>query len=253
MKRVCSRQFMAGCGRVGMAIALTGQLLLSFMLAAEANPLTEWGQIWQQLLIGQGPRGSGPWGGRGAFCDIVGFAAFPTEQSTGIVWSDRPIFVWQGNLEWVEIRSTDGRQVIQHLDLLRVRPNESINPLILAIDLEQPLQPGTTYRIVLQAPRVETFLPVQFQVMAAPERDRITADLQALAEQGGSAEAIAQRQANYFADRELWADYWQTLLSVEQPSASLQAIIEDARQSVCGAASASGDGLNASLDPAYRP
>lgn len=237
-----SWQFILRLSKVLMTIGVTFPLLLSFLFPTEVHSMSG----WRPIVIGQIPRGSRPWGGRGGFCDIAGFAAFPSEQSIGIVWSDQPSFVWQGNLEWVEIRSADGQQVIQRLDLLQVQPNESINSLISAVALKEPLQPGATYRIVLKAPRVQEFLPVEFQVISTPERDQITADLQALAAQGVSQEEIARQQADYFADRALWADYWQTILSVEQPSESFKAMVEAARRSVCESPSTSIHPLNSS-------
>ncbi len=211
----------------------TSLLPLSLVTAqpsATAQPSGMGLSRWEQMLISMEPRGGVPGGGRTVgSCVIIGFAAFPSNQNPGIIWGDRPMFVWQGTLEAVEVRSADGQQLVESLDLSQVDANESIH----AIQLEQALTPGETYGLVFKAPYTQATLPIPFQVMAASERAQISADLNALAAQGGTAEEIAVRQADYFGDRQLWGDFWQTVLAVENPSAELKDALGEAAASVC--------------------
>lgn len=237
---VSKRKFLL-LGLATCALAL--ELLPPAMPAAEAQLpdflVSMFRRRPSRRMIGLGGRGEG-------FC----FFSPPLDRADtrrmAMVWHDRPAFVWQGNMEWIEIRLADSTSPGQRLDLAQADSNASVRTVTLrealpdetavtihAAPLPETLQPGETYSFVVKPFRVEAFLPVQFQVMPTPERERITAELQALATQGGTAEEIAVRQANYFAERELWADFWQTLLTVEQPSAELKAVLADEIDVIC--------------------
>lgn len=219
--------------------------LLSSPPMAEASTASWWSRIFSS----RAPRRSGPWGGRGeGFCWLSPFPDQTAGEQVAMVWNDRPAFVWQGDLESIEIRPTDDNSPGQTLDLSQDDMNEAMHTVTLRearqpqetdvtmhrITLNEPLQPGATYSFVIKVPNLEAFLPINFQVMSAPEREQITADLQTLAAQGGTAEEIAVRRANYFADRQLWADFWQTVMTVEQPSTELKAALEEETNVLCG-------------------
>lgn len=197
---------------------------------------------WKRILISSGARGGGPWGGRtGDVCFIAPLPESTARDDVALIWNDRPTFTWQNSLEWLELRSADGTQLVRRFDFSQAESSELVNQITLAgsgelvnqIRLETALQPGQTYSLTAKVPFVRAFQPVLLRVMAAPERDKVASDLEVLAAQGGTAEEIAVRQVNYFAERRLWADFWQTALAVEQPSAELRSVLEGDRKSVC--------------------
>jgi hypothetical protein len=203
------------------------------LLPISSIPVAQAGlpDLLMSMFRGRPSRGTRGMGGRGeGFCLLSPLLNRTSSERVATVWNDRPAFVWQGNLEWIEIRSADGNPLGPRLDLSQVGANESLHD----VTLDEPLQPGGRYSFVVKAPKLDAFLPINLQIMEAPEREQVTADLQALAAQGGTAEDIAVRQANYFADRQLWADFWQTLLAVEQPSAELKAALEEEINTLCG-------------------
>ncbi|BAY81489.1 hypothetical protein NIES267_09660 [Calothrix parasitica NIES-267] len=73
--------------------------------------------------------------------------------------------------------------------------------------------------------------------MEAPQRNRIGAELRLLEilhnNQGADVEKIAQRKAEYFADKGLWMDALQQAYSVPNPSAELSQRIEDIPNEMC--------------------
>ncbi|MUG93448.1 DUF928 domain-containing protein [Scytonema sp. UIC 10036] len=141
-----------------------------------------------------------------------------------IVWSDRPLFLWQGNIQqvglmknrqttlWVQ-KLVSGKQFISYTG--------------------EPLQPGETYYwVVFEGDTV--IGNTKFMVMEPQERQRITNKLKGLEQeqkaQGANGEAIALTKANYFIQEELWADALQQAYSVEKPSTELLKIRQNILQ-----------------------
>lgn len=143
-------------------------------------------------------------------------------ETTRIVWSDRPLFIWQGEVKKiVVINKNTGKKWTQPV-------TETQN--ISTYTADKPLQPGETYEWVVSYDG-NLSLSVNFQVMEAQQRDRITADLQNLEKQlkaeNKDTEAIALAKAKYFAENQLWSDVLQQAYSVQNRSEGLQKMIEN--------------------------
>lgn len=134
-----------------------------------------------------------------------------------IVWSDRPLFLWKGQVQTIAVRSIDSDK-----DLWNQPVTETQNITYTG----EPLQPGQTYEWVVNSSKF-----VKFQIMETQQRDRITAELQTLENrlqaQGADIEAIAFAKAKYFADLNLWSDALQQAYSVQKRSDGLQKMIKN--------------------------
>lgn len=184
---------------------------------------------WGNLFKSQPPppkRGVG----RGDFCLIA-----PSSNQTISVWRGYPTLVWHGSVERIELRSSDNRQVLAQLHNLNLADaNEPIHQLTYA---GKALQPGETYTWVITPRNLEALEPLKLQVMAIPARDQVAKDLKTLERSqklaGATPETIAIRRADYFADRQLWSDFWQTILAVKKPSAALKTTLESTVAAMC--------------------
>ncbi|MBD2510073.1 DUF928 domain-containing protein [Nostoc muscorum FACHB-395] len=143
-------------------------------------------------------------------------------ETTRIVWSDRPLFIWQGQVnKIVVLNKNTGKKWTQP-----VTETQSIS----TYTADKPLQPGETYEWVVSYD-ANLSLSVKFQVMEAQQRDRITADLQNLEKQlkaeNKDPEAITLAKAKYFAENQLWSDVLQQAYSVQFRSDELQKMIKN--------------------------
>ncbi|OYD94983.1 hypothetical protein CDG77_11505 [Nostoc sp. 'Peltigera membranacea cyanobiont' 213] len=148
-------------------------------------------------------------------------------ETTRIVWSDRPLFIWQGQVnKIVLLNKNTGKKWTQPV-------TETQN--ISTYTGDEPLQPGQTYewRVFFEdsLSKEELSSGVNFQVMEAQQSDRITADLQILEKQlkaeNKDTEAIALAKAKYFAENQLWSDVLQQVYSVQFRSDELQKTIKN--------------------------
>jgi hypothetical protein len=142
---------------------------------------------------------------------------------TRTIWSDRPVFIWQGKVTEIKVmtnRNTD----IWHQQLNQNQQNITYTG--------KPLTPGENYEW-----RVNNNQFVSFKIMEQQERDRITLDLRnienRLKSNGANIEAIAYAKANYFADKNLWSDVLQQIYSVPKPSPELKQLRRDITQNLC--------------------
>ncbi|MDZ7957375.1 MAG: hypothetical protein RMY34_05640 [Aulosira sp. DedQUE10] len=145
------------------------------------------------------------------------------------IWSDRPLFIWQGQIQTIIVR-TFGSDTDNLWNQPIVADQQSTTYA------GQTLQPGQTYEWIVY--RGDYAHPsVSFQVMEAQQRDRITAQLQTLEQQlqtkGANKEAIALAKAKYFANLQLWSDALQQAYSVPEPSEELQQIRKNIAQKLC--------------------
>ena len=134
-----------------------------------------------------------------------------------IVWSDRPLFLWKGQVQTIAVRPINSDK-----DLWNQPVTETQNITYTG----EPLQPGQTYEWVVNSSKF-----VKFQIMETQQRDRVTAELQTLENQlqaqGAGIEAIALAKAKYFADSNLWSDALQQAYSVSFRSDELQKMIKN--------------------------
>lgn len=190
-----------------------------------------WDDVFQDFYQRENepPGESGNAGTRGSFsCAIA-----PMDVNTNMeIWSDRPLFVWLGTLAKLEIRSVENDRLLWSETVTADKRRATYNG--------EALEPGETYDWLLFDWASEEASPiywVQFKVMDAQQRDRITEDLAALEaelnERGVTAERIAYARAQYFAERKLWSDFLQEVFSVENPSSELAQEIDTLYEQLC--------------------
>lgn len=186
--------------------------------------------IWDaisKLLQRQEP----PLGSRGNICAIT--PGLLGEKN--VIWSDRPLFLWQGAVQRLDLRPYS---LYSKQDVLWSQTLTAVAQS--AMYTREALQPGQTYDWELVADssdsRKERFT---FQVMDAQSRDLIATELTAMEKRlksaGATGEAIALERANYFAQRGLWSDALQEVFSVKNPSADLTRTAQEIFAYLCGA------------------
>ncbi|BAY89470.1 DUF928 domain-containing protein [Tolypothrix sp. LEGE 11397] len=163
--------------------------------------------------------------GTNNFCPIS--PGIPNE--TTQIWSDRPLFIWQGQIQNIIVR-TSGSDTDDLWNQPIVENQQSTTYA------GAKLQPGQTYEWIVYRGD-NPFPSVSFQVMETQQRDRITTEVQTLEQQlqtkGATKEAIALAKAQYFANLQLWSDALQQAYSVAEPSPELQQIRLDIAQNLC--------------------
>ncbi|GAX37352.1 hypothetical protein [Nodularia sp. NIES-3585] len=193
-----------------------------FLLAEGTRQTTLWSKIYRSLFNKKEPPIE-PRNGGSRPANLVCMISPDAPRAYRTVWSDRPLFIWQGYASTIAVRSMGSST-----DLWR----ESVAKTQNITYMGEPLESGKVYKWVVNS---RQFIP--FQVMEKLERDRISADLQNIQEQlqatGVNTEAIAIAKANYFAEKNLWSDVLQQVYSVPQPSAELQAFRQDIVDSLC--------------------
>lgn len=168
-----------------------------------------------------------PLGSRSAICAVSpGLVG-----NTDTIWSDRPLFLWQGSASSITLRDLASGTIIWSTDLSPLTQQVAFPAAVL--------QPGRIYSWELAAAG-QPSLTFSFEVMGAERRELIAAALERLEthlkDLGGSNEAIALQQARYFADLGLWPDALQILHSVAEPSAALEQSTQDILTYLCGGA-----------------
>jgi hypothetical protein len=169
----------------------------------------------------------------GGFCGIA-----PAVLGTSnVIWSDRPLFLWQGKVQNLELRpySFDVDSKDQST-LWSVVPTDQ-----QASYPNEPLQAGQRYEWQATYFSPQTNEPIQwqhtFQVMEKAERDRIAQDLQSLDMQlkiqNATAEEAALARANYFAAKDLWSDALQQIYAVGYPFSAGSRFLQAATDRVC--------------------
>lgn len=183
--------------------------------------------LWE-LLFGKKTK---PGGSRGDFCSI-----WPNRDDSDMlkIWSDRPVFVWEGIAKRITVHPANSEQVLWSYD---VQPNER------SVLYKGPaLEPGRDYdyRVTFQTtingvPSEKIAEPIPFQIMAAPERRRIATELAAIERQNQalSNEQIAQKRADYFAKQGLWSDVVREVFSIQNPSSDWKAAMQKVRTQLC--------------------
>jgi hypothetical protein len=164
---------------------------------------------------------------RGEFC-----AVSPGLIETDRVWSDRPLFLWQGAVKQVNLRQLGNSQILWS-QLITPDPQSGFQQIDYT---GTALQPGEIYQweLVNESNRRTAYI---FQVMQAEERDPLTAEWQTLStqlqQQGATPPTIALRQAQFFADKGLWSDVLQSL-SMSDSSLEATEAVQRLATEVCG-------------------
>lgn len=179
------------------------------------------------------PRKTGSRDPNPALNNLVCMISPDKPETTRIVWSDRPTFLWEGKVKKIVVlNNSTGKKWTQPV-------TETQN--ISTYTADKPLQPGETYewRVFFEdsLSKEELSSGVNFQVMEAQQRDRITADLQNLEKQlkaeNKDTEAIALAKAKYFAENQLWSDVLQQVYSIQTTSTELDAFRKDIFHKLC--------------------
>lgn len=152
-----------------------------------------------------------------------------------LVWSDRPLFVWDAPPE----------VTMQRLEVVDLNERLVWETSLAAADRTtryegQPLQPGQfyTWRLYWQVQNAQHSAEYTFQLLEADQRNQVTAELQLLSRRlqasGSSPETIANQQIDYLLNQPepLWSDALQTLYEIENPSTQIMQEIQ-AWISVC--------------------
>jgi hypothetical protein len=167
-----------------------------------------------------------PLGSRTAFCAISPGLVGDTD----VIWSDRPLFLWQGEANQLTLRTFDTHQTVwQQTDLGGTQRLQYTGPA---------LQPGQIYQWQMIGGDLQENVSFIFQVMSVSDRQLITTELEVLEAQlkatNASAENIAAERSRYFAERGLWSDALAALYRVENPSAAVTNTIQQISTRVCG-------------------
>jgi hypothetical protein len=164
---------------------------------------------------------------RGPFCLISPDA--PGKIRT--IWNTKPFFLWKGEIKKIAIGIPGSKE---YLKTKIVTGNQNVNYT------GQALEPGKSYRLSIFLSELDNASPtmsIPFKIMEAPKRNRIGAELRLLEilqkNQGADVEKIAQRKAEYFADKGLWMDALQQAYSVPNPSPELSQRMEDIPNELC--------------------
>ena len=153
-----------------------------------------------------------------------------------LIWSDRPLFIWQGDIPQSEITLYSPTTNYNYERDEQIVWNQTIAPNTTTIAYAgEQLQPGFSYDWQFVSGD-KTYRPT-FVLMEQAEREAIAAELTALETQlqnnSATAEAIAIAKADYFIERQLWSDALQQIYSVANPSAELTDYIKDIEQYLC--------------------
>ncbi len=201
------------------AIATLPDLLTQIAIAQTSSRQQLSGWQMAQNNPPEPPVSESPGGKRtGKFCAI---APRPFDTSTE-VWSDRPLFKWQGKAGEIEVRLQGSEKPLWSQTVpLKTRS--------VMYDGEA-LQPGQTYSWVIFDLEDKLVAETPFKAMETQKRDRIKTQLQALEGElkakGASTDEIALNRAKYFAQQQLWSDAWREVSSVENPSAALNEFVQ---------------------------
>jgi hypothetical protein len=164
-------------------------------------------------------------------------------EEKNIIWSDRPIFLWQEVSLTQEIRlyspfnPAQDQEIIWRQDIKQVSPEPTFQEIIYT---GTPLEAGKTYDWEIFDRKSKAQEKRYFTVMESQERAQITTELQSLETQLKSEKAteeeIAREKANYFIEKQLWSDALQSMLTVKNPSPELLQKIQELLGDLCNTA-----------------
>ncbi|MGD1874659.1 MAG: hypothetical protein ACFB02_16595 [Mastigocoleus sp.] len=159
------------------------------------------------------------------------------------VWSDRPLFLWQGKVSdqqtTLKVRQRDDQRPDGNTNLWEQKVN--LTDKKISYQGKTPLKPGKTYEWQL-----EGITPwITFQIMPKSDRQKIQTDLQKLEKKltksSNPSEEMALHKASYFLNdspnlqksKRAWADALQALYEVEKPSKSFVEKRQKFMENIC--------------------
>ena len=193
------------------------------------KPTSFWGNISQILFSKKPPVKPRKGGSRPGMPEYNVCIISPDAPSeTRIIWSDRPLFAWQGKVIKIQLTDLNNNTGIF---------SENVEKTQQYTYTGEPLQPGQTYKLDIFLSKENPAAFVKFQIMESEQRDSITAELKTLENQlqakKSHPEAIAFAKAQYFAQLGLWSDVLQQAYSVQKPSPELNRMLKKIPKQLC--------------------
>ncbi|NEQ29892.1 MAG: hypothetical protein F6K04_02630 [Leptolyngbya sp. SIO4C5] len=197
---------------------------LSLGLLALTGPLVQVAQAQ-----GEPPFPRSPGGSRGDVCPLAPLAV---PRSALTLWSDRPLFLWQGSLSRLQIVTAETDEVLWQAD-----PEAGTTQI--QYGAEMPLQPGQEYIWkIYGGPFAVEQLRIPFRIMALERQAVIADELRVLntqlALEQADLEAQVLRQVTYFADQYLWADALQVAATAPTGTEAAESYLQAAIAQTCG-------------------
>ncbi len=169
-----------------------------------------------------GARGSGQ-----SACPLAPLAQKSNSDLPSEIWNHRPIFVWKGTVEKIELYSEPEGNLIWE---------QTVEPKKNYLSYTgEPLKSGATYQLYFYdvaepEPGYPATVDLQFKVVDPEKYEQITQELNKLQtehqQKQSTPEEIALARAQYFADRQLWSDVIMESVLVENPPSSLKELLE---------------------------
>ena len=152
-----------------------------------------------------------------------------TVWSRSTIWHMPPLFVWQGELQKIEVISRDTYEILWSQEIL---PEETS-----ILYQGQPLEAGSLYEVIFIGNELNQTIQISLQIMDNEGRDRISRELkimeEALVTNGVDVETLSQNRARYFIEKNLWSDVVQEIFSVENPSNELTELRQSTIEILC--------------------
>lgn len=225
-----SKWLLAGC--LVCVITIAESTLLIAHSAAVQGITTASQPSWQSINNAfNRRRDRGPGGAGGS---RTGDLCLISPGKPGLLWNTLPLFTWRGRYSTIAIKQVDQDQILwrataskQPTDLKRLRYTGS------------PLKAGQSYEwlFFFDQTSSQPMLKASFKIMDERDRASITNALKTqemqLKTSNEDSESIALHRANYFAQRQLWADVLQEMYSVQNPSDELRQIMQKTQAQIC--------------------
>ena len=153
-----------------------------------------------------------------------------------VIWSDRPLFVWQGKIPQSKITLYSPTTNYNYEQDEQIVWTQTVPPQTTTIAYAgEQLQPGFSYDWEFVSG--EKIYRPTFILMEESAREKISAELTTLETRlqsnNAATEEIAIAKADYFIQQQLWSDALQQMYSVENPSADLTNKITEIEQYLC--------------------
>ena len=157
----------------------------------------------------------------------------PGNAGEQVIWSDRPLFIWQGKIPESEINLVEvPKNLLEEEQLVWMETvPENIQSIAYTGDA---LKPGITYKWKLISN--DTIYNQTITLMEESEREAIAAeltDLENTLDDDATVEDIAIERADFFTRKQLGYDALQQLYSVPNPSDRLKTQINEIEQYFC--------------------
>ena len=152
------------------------------------------------------------------------------------VWSDRPMFIWQGKIPHSKVNLYSSSANYNYERDEQLVWSQAIATNSAKVDYQgEPLQPGFIYDWEFISGG-KTYRST-FVMMTEDEKQDISQDITAIenklrADSKGK-EEIAVAKADYLAQKQLWSDVLQQLYSIENPSLDLVSKTKEIEQYLC--------------------